>query len=685
MLVYVVTAAAGLIPGGLLGFALPPGRERWVVWATAPILTLGLVAAAMVWLPAAGLPSAAQWVLTAELVLAVLIPAASWLAARWRPVAGGQPGPAAGWRHWVLGTGPRPSRADLIGAAIPVAVAVTFGRLFLGSLSKLPGWDAMDYAVLTRNIIQAGSTAIPAVCTTGHPLPKVACHFYPLAGDVSWAQVAVLTGGHISTAMLAWSVLIGPAALTMAVYAAVRVLGGGPLAAASAAIAPVFLSHLWPSLASGRPSEAFAPGMSVSVALLVTLAVRGKYPVRLGLLAGLGLAGLVMLHTYDVLFAGTLALAFVATDRVRGSLRAALTAGGAIAAGTLAICGPLTAALLGTRTERAPARIVDLVSLAQAWRFWVTSPAGYSVLVPSPLHVLAVRAALWLALPCLLAAPLSFVLAELRWARPWLIALVVWTALGIWTSVSSSPAAEYLASLWYSEMGRLRTMASPLHGVLAVAGAYAIGLCLYRLALKVTHRARDLRLETLAAGGAAALLAVALIGLTAVPGTYSPMLRSYRHRTPVGAAYPRVFAWLASHTRPGMVVAYNRHEDFMTWSYADYGVAGLFGTPALVPSSRQDYHDRWLAWLWLSGKPGTPAGGCLVRRYHIEYVVIGRQHLPEPRHFYDAKLVNYSRPRLAASPDLLLVHHDHGIEVYRVTRAGTACRGQAGVPSAAHT
>jgi hypothetical protein len=712
LLIYLVAVVVCLAPGGLLGFVVAPGRERWIVWAAAPILTLGLTAAGMAWLPTVGLPSAAQWVLGAEIVLAVLVVTASWLVARTRSAAAptlasvpaevlataararapvkasaGQagtgaedrvptaesPARAVTWRAWLIGGAQRPRPADLIGVAIPTAVAVGVGTLLLGRLADPPGWDAMNHALLTRNILETGSTVASAVCTTGSPLPEVSCHFYPLAADISWAQTAVLSGGHISTAMMAWSVLIGPTALVIAIYAAVRTFGGGPVVASCAAIAPVIISPMWPALLTGRPPEAFAAGMSIAAALLTTLSIRGQYPVRLGVLAGLGLAGLLMTHTYDVLFAGTLALAFLFAERnTRMKLRTALAGMGAIAFAIVATVAPLAAALLGAGSERTSVAPAYQGQFGRAWHYWVTDPRGYALLGPSPysgpslLHVLPIRAALWLTLPCLLASPLSFVFKELRWARPWLLTWALWTAIGVWTSMSDSPAALFLSSLWYGLPARLRTMVLPLHGVLAVAGAYAIGLCLHRLVTTVARRGRDLRLERAAAAAAAGVLAISLTGLAAAPGARKALAENLKRREPVGAAYPRVFEWLAQHTSVGKVVAYNRHVDFMTWSYADYGVAELFGIPPRVKASERDYHDRVLALFWLVGNPTAEPSGCLVRKYRIEYVVVGHQHFP-------GETRSYSPARLAASPNVTLVHSDGGLKVYQVTKAGMAC------------
>ena len=65
----------------------------------------------------------------------------------------------------------------------------------------------MNHALLTRNILHTGSTAVSSACTSGYAHPVVSCAFYPLAANVSWAQAAVLTGGAVGSAMNAWAVV----------------------------------------------------------------------------------------------------------------------------------------------------------------------------------------------------------------------------------------------------------------------------------------------------------------------------------------------------------------------------------------------------------------------------------------------------------------------------------------------
>jgi hypothetical protein len=209
-------------------------------------------------------------------------------------------------------------------------------------------------------------------------------------------------------------------------------------------------------------------------------------------------------------------------------------------------------------------------------------------------------------------------------------------------------------------------MVLPVHGILAVAGAYAIGLSLHRVVTTVVRRGRNVRLATISAATLAAVFAVGVVGLGATTNARASLSADFKTRTPNGAAYPRVYAWLAQHTSPGKVVAYDRHIQFMTWSYADDGVAPLFGIPPLVLANLPNYDDRWQAWDWLVNNPHSTPSGCLVRKFGIQYVAVGSQDMPRYK-------LNYRQTRLAASPNVTLVHTDGGIKVYQVNDAGSAC------------
>lgn len=664
MLSAVTAVALGILPGGLLGLALPRGMLRWAAWASSPILSLGLTSVPMAWLPVFGLPRSARWVLAAELIVAVLAVAAAHLP---RARAPRRDGPML------------PPRADLVCAGVAGAVALGLGQLLLGRLSAPPGWDGMNHALMTRNIMVTGSTAITSACTTGSTHPVVSCTFYPLATDTSWAQAATVSGGHVSSAMTAWAAVVGPLFLVLAVYVAARVLGARPVVAGAAATATVLLGPVWESMLTGRVPEQVAPGLSVGVALLAALAMTGPHPVRAGCIAGLGFAGLAMTHTYDVLFAATLAVAFVVVRRSSANRRRLVGGSAATVATSVLAVLPLGSAMLSAGATRSAAPPEFMGHVGRALLYWVVNPERYVLLGwPAPLggtvqlHVLSVQVGLVLTLPCLLASALCFRFAELTWARPWFVMWAVWTSIGIWTSVSGSGPSRSLAALWYGTPSRLATMILPVYGVLTVAGGVGIAMLVQRKSGWLPSRLRSLRSSPRSVPIAAVALVSALAILALVPSTWRPLRHDLARRTPIGSSYPHVFQWLAAHTPKGAVVAYDRHLEMMTWSYADYGVPLLFGIPPLVQANKHDYAQRFEAWGWLVNNPHAAPAGCLVRKYGVVYVVVGQQRMP-------GIIADYVPARLADSPRLTVAHRDGALTVYAVNAAGSAC------PTLSHT
>jgi hypothetical protein len=668
-----IALIVAVVPGGLLGFVLPPGRYRWAAWAAAPALTLGLTTVAMAWLPEVGLPHSAAAVLVAELVLAAAAILVSRLAPRGLVRSeddGEERSMASRFRLQPV----LPRRADIIGVALPAVVTVGYGWLMLGRLLTPPGWDAMNHGYLTRRILDTGSATMASACSTGSTETMTSCSFYPLAADVSWAQAAQLSGGGIGSVMTAWAILVGPLALVAGVYGCVRALNGTPVVAACAAAAPTFLGPLWLSTITGRITEQTGPCLAGGIALLIALALRGRHPVRLGLLAGLAGAGLVMTHTYDVLFVGVLALGLLLTLRGPLSLRDSGAAVGAIVTTGLAALVPLLGALLGANGERPANPPLLLGDVGAAIKYWLTDPQRYVLLgYPAPggsrfqLGVLTIQIGLALTLACLLASPLCLVVRQLRWARPWWLAGAVFTAIGVWTSSSDSAAAMLLSSLWYAVPARLRSMILPVYGLLAVAGAVAIGIGVQWLLVRLVERARGLHGSSAPPAVAASVLVLSLALLAAVPTTWHPLRAAIKNRAPVGQPYVMAFEWLAENTPPGKVVAYDRHREFMTWSYADHGVDLLFGIPPLPGLDIENYQQRWAAWSWLVNSEGAPPAGCAVRRFGIEYVVVGERHMP------GTWKKHYSPERLDKSDRVVLVHRFDQIEIYRVTEAGRAC------------
>jgi hypothetical protein len=682
VLIYLAALVLAVAPGAVLGLALPVGRYRWAVWAAAPAVTLGLAAVAMGWMPKAGLPDSPTAVLVGELVMAVAgvmgVRLVEGLGSRRGgedrsgPSSPGGGGPLVARVLQRLGL---PRLADLVGVGLPSLFTVAFGYLFLGQIAQPPGWDGMNHAFFTRRMVEAASTAADAICVTGSTHIEPSCGFYPFAADTLWAQTVALTGGRVGTAMLGWAIVVGPLAMVVGVYAAVRILGGRPVVAACAAAMPTLLGPLWTSLRTGRITEQAAPCMAAGVALLVALALRSRHPLRIGVLAAVSGIGIVMSHTYDVLFMGTLALAMVAVLHERFSLRR--LALGLLTMAVTAIVGllPFVGAILGANAERAANKPVYR-TLGASVQFWVGDFDRYVLFgFPPPgtrdsvLDVPTINAALWITLVMLCASPLCFVLRPLRWARPWVATGFIWTAIGIWTSYSTSPLALALWGLWYGIRERVRNMIMPIYGLTALAGACAIGIVLWWLASRLARRLRRGRFRAGHASAAAGLVLVCALTTLAVPrSSWMPLRTDLLSRAPVGQSYTRTYLWLQQHTDPDAVVAYDRHLEFMTWSYADYGTGLLFGIPPLEKSSLPNYDARWAAFEWLVDNKNAVPAGCLVREFNIEYLAVGQRRMP-------AWSANYSRARLAASDKVKLVHQDGKLRVFKVTNVGRACPG----------
>ncbi|MEV5766156.1 DUF6541 family protein [Micromonospora sp. NPDC052213] len=695
MLTTLIAFAVAIVPGALLGFVVPPGRYRWVVWATAPALTLGLTTVSMGWLPVLGLPHSASAVLVGEIVLAALVVLVARLIPRGLPV--GRPAQPAdpadpvddGPRAQADGAGGRwrtvaarfrlrpvrPGWADVVGLAVPSVVTVAYGWLLLGRLIAPPGWDAMNHGYFTRRILDTGSATIATACSSGSTEPVQGCSFYPLNTNVAWAQAAELSGGQISTAMSAWSILVGPLALVAGIYAAVRLLGGRPVVAACAAVAPTFLGPLWLSVSTGRITQQTGPCIAVAIALLSALALRGPHPVRLGLLAGLAGAGLVMSHTYDILVVVVFALGVLVLIRHRMTLSSA--AAGAVAAliGGVVALAPFLSALTSANGERAQNEPALLGKWAESFEYWVTDPQRYVLFgFPPPggadyqLSVTSIRIALAVTITCLLASPLSLLFRQLRWAWPWLLTGVVFTAIGVWTTSSDSGGAMLLSGLWYGVRERLRSMILPVYGVIAVVGAVAMGLALQWLAARLVARARGLRDSALPGAVAASVVVVALAALAALPSSWQPIRGEFKKRAPVGDAYTDAYRWLAVNTPPDKVVAYDRHRQFMTWSYVDHGVPVLFGLPPLPGFDVGNYDRRWDAWNWLVDNEDSRPAGCEVERFGVEYLVVGGG-----RAMPGGWTRHYTPARLDASDRVRLVQQFGSIKIYQVTDKGRVC------------
>ncbi len=677
MFTFVITVVLAFAPGVLLGFVLPSGRYRLVAWAAAPASTLGLVSVASSWLMTLGLPDGPVAVLVAEFTLAAAAVATVRVVMRQRTAGDSAVKPSLSWwsrMRAAIGVN-RPE--DVLAVGVPMVLTMGFGAILFRGLGGVPGWDGMNHAFFVRRMIESGTTAIEQVCVTGSFEAKVSCGFYPLAADIQWAQGAILGGGRVSTAMLAWVVVVAPVAMVTGVYSAVRLLGGARVVAAAAAFMPALVGPDWAAVRTGRITEQSSPAMAAAVALVLALALRGRHPLRLGAIAGLSVVGIVMSHTYDVLFIGTLALLFFIFWPRSGRLiarhwrRMMMSVGVMALVGAFAL-GPVLGGLLGASAERAMNAPAS-PHFTSALEYWFADFNRYLLFgYPQPgsslgtQNVATIGIALWVVMVLLSASLMSLVLPSLRWARPWFLSALVWTLVGAWTSSSDSTAAQALAGLWYGVRERVRTMIAPTIGVLVVAGACVLGLVLWWLAARVWARLRH-RQSPAAFSAVTAAAVVVLLGLLAVqPSSWRPIRQDLVRRSPVGDQYVATFEWLKSNIQSGGVVATDRNVEFMSWANGDFGVPALFGIPPLDPASKTQYARRTSAFRWLVNVPKAPDAGCDVLEFGVQYVALGNRTMPGWERTYQPS-------RVSQTDRLRLVHEDRGLRVYEVTPAGRAC------------
>ncbi len=681
MLSGLVALLVAVVPGLLLGFCLPAGRDRWTVWASSPVLTLGLAGVAMGWLQRAGVANGAVPVLVAELALGGLAALLAWGWRRRRHVtarAGVDPSAdpsvdatamgdlAAGRRaRWWSGR-----RLDLVAFGVSGILTVGATWLLLGRWLAPVGWDAMNHGFLTRRILDTDSSRAVDVCVSGVVVAVEACGFYPLAANVEWAQTSLLSGATVSASMYAWALVVAPLAVTAAVYVLVRRLGGSALVAGAASTTSALLGAVWLGMYMGRLTEFAGPGLAIPVALLAVLALTSDRPRMFGALAGLGAVGILLSHSYDIVLVVVLALAVTLVSFPRRlGLR---TLWGALSGVVVAVVGvlPFLQAILAAGGPRESREPIFPGQLDTAIGFFVTSPQNYVLYgYPTLLHKqislgTPVKVALALTLAGVLLSPLSFVLRELRWARPWIVAWLVVMALGVWTTYDTGSTAQGLAGLWYGNPDRVKSMVRPFIGVIAVAGVCVAAVLVEKLVRRVVRRGLPRWMTPLT--GPAVWVWLAVIGLCALtPAAWKPIRDDFSHRVQQGPSYERTYDWLAQNLDPGKTVAYDRHLQFMTWSYADDGVTPLFGIPPLEPRLQYDYRERMATFKWLAGSK-SKSNGCMVDRFKIQYLVVGGPNFPTWTQHYNEK-------SLAKSTRVDLVRQDGPIRVYEVNSTGSAC------------
>lgn len=670
---WTVLVLVALVPGALAAFVVPRGPERWVALAAAPAVSAGLLSVALSWLPLLPVPDDVQAMLVLQALLALAIGALGIrpVALRRRRAAGPSEPSATGSRTpWVR----RLWTPVLV--ALAVAVPVAYGCYLLRDLLTVPGWDAANHGYMVGEMLSTGHATVAAACTTGSVHPVMACPFYPIAADVLWGQAAALSGGLVSSAMTGSAAVLSPLALALGTFALARWTGARPVVSAAAAVAVCFIGPLWPVLYLGRVNEQMATCFSPATALLLAATLRGRHRAPMGLLAGVASAGIVMTHSYQAIFVAVLALAVALWRREpRGTPVTGRWAGPLIAVAALGVgIGPYlpeiaaVPAAVGHYPAAFPGQWMTAI------RFYLVDLARYAPLgSPSPSTVVAYdapqviyRCALGIGGGVVLGA-LTCWTRPMRWARPWVLAWAVLTALGIWTSASVF-AADHIGSLWYGTLERYRVMLIPVYGVVAVAGWSAAGLAVAWLVRQVARRSDRERLGAALSGMAVLVAAGAVVVASSMPAGIDPVRGMFVKRSPQSPAFPVVMHWLADHSRPGQSVAFDHNIDLLSWAHGDYRVPSLYGLSPHIEPGASDWTTRYHVLQWLAGTPGVAPAGCATRRFNVRYLTSGPPILKS-----SIFAASFNHAKLGASPNVRLVFSAGPYQVYEVTKAALAC------------
>jgi hypothetical protein len=648
--------ALAFLPGAAVALAATPAhsRVRRVSLAASPAVSYGLVGGAVSWstlwdrrLPALG-------VLGIELLVVALACALRVLATKTAR------GP--GWHISAFGVMNRVKahRTDVLGLSVALAGSVLVGWLMLRRSGGPPGWDSMNHALLAGRVMQSGSALPRDVCLTGSTSPTQACEFYPLAPHVMWVQGSQLTGTQLSSVMLALCIVVLPITAGIGSFALARVCGAGTLVASLGAFTLAVIGPIWPCLATGRLTVPLGAALAPSVALMVWLALRTPRARSMHIVAGVGLGGLALAHSYDVVAAALLWLGLVVTRPTRGKWRFWLLRSAAILGVALALVAPQFRSLVGAGVERRDAPPHLQGHWLDALGHWLYGPSQYLATVVVPplpgaelvLPPLLPGPGTAVSLAVSLAMTLGIVVAFLprfRWARPFAVAHLLTLVIIVIIVAGGGPVRDAVASLFYGDGRRPLWSSIAAPSVLALAGVIS---ALTAVARVVGRGRTQLQNRGVLAWTAAILLVLPVVVL---PDTAASPWRFAARALPQDAAYDRVGVWLRAH--PG-VVADDQHREFLTWLYADHRIPLLFGLVPLRGTTDPDWARRMGVWNTLVGtRPGR--GTCLLDPYDVRWVAIGTHAMPGGRQ-------RYLPDRLRESPYLRLAHQDGPITVYAV-------------------
>jgi hypothetical protein len=561
--VFLVYLALTVVPGLALGWAF--GLRGWLLAATAPLLTYGLVGAAGPTLPLLGvLWSPVTFAITAAAGTLITFGARFGFRRRW-----GAGPPATALPPWA------PAHHLGIGLAVLVAAGIGMGVAYgatRGFTAVPQVWDSVFHANATRYIAATGRSDPAALQNLNNPVAT--SYYYPNAYHVLAATAVMITGSAVP-AVLDTSVALFTALLSIGMAALVRRTGGRPaLAAGAALLCCAFTSFPydllpWGTLLPFIMSIALLPAFLALGASVLDGTTSG--PVATPVALGLGGIGLLALHPSGAVAAALLAATLVGQRLLeRGPRWSDVAAVGITAAGALGLGTPLllasAAAAAGPpfdwpATTRPAAALGELLFLSHEQlypQYWLVALGLLGLLRPAPLRPL-----LWFVAPAALFA-----------------------ALFVMAASYEGPLVALLTRPWWNDKWRFAALFTLSAVVLAAAGLVAARDAVWAVLRRVVPRLESAPPARLAAS-ASVLVTLAVVVAVLSDGLYqhrneTRMAAGFTDGPTVSAAEQAAFAELGRLVPPGSMVMNDPYDgSALMWALND--VRPVFASPVIAP------------------------------------------------------------------------------------------------------
>jgi len=592
-----VTLALTVVPGYLLARGLTPHLDPLVHVAISVPISAGVLYVSALWLDVLHLR--VEWAAVAASLSAF---AGLWFIIR------AEGGTVLPW-HAV-------SKWDLASAACAGMGLLAIWFTGMRSVGAVPPHDdGYHHGYWVARIVETG-TIDPSVVSTIDPISSDrVVAFYPLASHVEAALVRLVTGADVPTAfnlvILLGTAISLPAGLLVLTRRLVPDARWAPAAAAlfGASLPSLSYAASWSGLFPQMLGLAAVPGVS-----LVADDYVGRRSAKALVVAGLGLAGLVGLHTIAAWFCVLVVVALSMTDRPRLSWQTRIQDGLSWFVVAALFVLPTIMALSGGWRERrqndhaAYMPVGESLASLTLLRDYVSGPA------PLAFTVLA-----WLGVVISLRS---------RRMRAWTGLAGAFSALMVATTIWRTAPVLVLTSPWYSMPDRM----SPYLTYLMVPFAASI------LAFRWRNDSPT---------GASSPLAKIVVGaltLAAVTGGLSssiPTVRgNYVDYSLVSNADRRAFTWLAIHTEPGERVL-NGRADESQWLYAIAGVVTTNWAKLQYPgpeAAERDWLTKNAALGWEDRRVAAD-----LRRLNVRFAYVGDDFFPKTDNLL-------SGDQLAASP-----------------------------------